>query len=68
MRDASRREVTVTLGGFTRVFAASAVGAFLDEILGPPVRWGLLALALICGAGALWVKSRQRGGDGPNAD
>lgn len=52
-RDRARREVKITLAGAARIALAGAIGAFLETIIGPPVRWGLLLLAMAFGLGAM---------------
>ena len=68
MKETARREVRITLAGVSRICLAAAIGAFMDYLLAPPIRWGLLALALGFGLGALAMKHKsQRGSDGPDA-
>lgn len=59
-RETARREVQITLAGVARIFLAATVGAFAEALLAPPIRWGLLGLAVAFGGGALWMEHKKR--------
>ena len=58
-RARARHEVEITLAGAARILLAGALGAFLEVLVGPPIRWGLLALGGMFALGAVMASHRQ---------